>query len=142
MARQPRKVLERELQERLRPRLYDDDYDNAVRVPALRKSYCARWSSQVWNPTDGARSLIEGRNSRGGFGSRLAEEASVWPKPMAEIGGVAILWYIMKIFDHYGFKDFVIARLQGRDDQGIQGKLQQSALPRGDQSSHRAGVLR
>jgi len=45
----------------------------------------------------------------GGYGSRLAEETSVRPKPMIEIGGIPILWHIMKIFDHYGFKDFVIA---------------------------------
>jgi len=45
----------------------------------------------------------------GGYGSRLAEETSVRPKPMIEIGGIPILWHIMKIFDHHGFKDFVIA---------------------------------
>jgi glucose-1-phosphate cytidylyltransferase len=45
----------------------------------------------------------------GGYGSRLAEETSVRPKPMVEIGGIPILWHIMKIFDHFGFKDFVIA---------------------------------
>jgi glucose-1-phosphate cytidylyltransferase len=45
----------------------------------------------------------------GGYGSRLAEETSVRPKPMVEIGGIPILWHIMKIFDHFGFKDFVVA---------------------------------
>jgi glucose-1-phosphate cytidylyltransferase len=45
----------------------------------------------------------------GGHGSRLAEETSVKPKPMVEIGGIPILWHIMKMFDHYDFKDFVIA---------------------------------
>jgi len=45
----------------------------------------------------------------GGFGTRLAEETEVRPKPMVEIGGRPILWHIMKIYDHFGFKDFVIA---------------------------------
>ena len=45
----------------------------------------------------------------GGFGTRLAEETEVKPKPMVEIGGKPILWHIMKIYAHYGFKDFVIA---------------------------------
>jgi glucose-1-phosphate cytidylyltransferase len=45
----------------------------------------------------------------GGYGSRLAEETEVKPKPMVEIGGRPILWHIMKIYAHYGFKDFVIA---------------------------------
>lgn len=44
----------------------------------------------------------------GGFGTRLSEESSIRPKPMAEIGGKPILWHIMKIFSYYGFKDFVI----------------------------------
>lgn len=45
----------------------------------------------------------------GGLGTRLAEETDVKPKPMVEIGGRPILWHIMKIYAHYGFKDFVIA---------------------------------
>ena len=45
----------------------------------------------------------------GGFGTRLAEETEVRPKPMVEIGGRPILWHIMKIYSHFGFKDFVIA---------------------------------
>ena len=45
----------------------------------------------------------------GGRGSRLAEETSIKPKPMVEIGGQPILWHIMKIYDHYGFKDFIVA---------------------------------
>jgi glucose-1-phosphate cytidylyltransferase len=44
----------------------------------------------------------------GGFGTRLSEETSVKPKPMVEIGGMPILWHIMKIYSHYGFNDFVI----------------------------------
>jgi len=45
----------------------------------------------------------------GGFGSRLAEETQVKPKPMVEIGDKPILWHIMMIYDYYGFKDFIIA---------------------------------
>ena len=45
----------------------------------------------------------------GGYGSRLAEETEVKPKPMIEIGGRPILWHIMKHYSHFGHNDFVIA---------------------------------
>lgn len=45
----------------------------------------------------------------GGFGTRLAEETDIRPKPMVEIGGLPMLWHIMKIYSTYGFNDFVIA---------------------------------
>jgi len=45
----------------------------------------------------------------GGFGTRLAEETEVVPKPMIEIGGRPVLWHIMKHYAHYGFKEFFIA---------------------------------
>ncbi len=45
----------------------------------------------------------------GGFGSRLAEETEVKPKPLVEIGGRPILWHIMMHYSHHGFKNFVIA---------------------------------
>jgi glucose-1-phosphate cytidylyltransferase len=44
----------------------------------------------------------------GGLGTRLSEETSVKPKPMVEIGGMPILWHIMKIYSSYGYNDFVI----------------------------------
>ncbi len=44
----------------------------------------------------------------GGFGTRLSEETSVRPKPMVEIGGMPIMWHIMKMYAHYGHNDFVI----------------------------------
>ena len=44
----------------------------------------------------------------GGLGSRLGEETSVRPKPMVEIGGMPILWHIMKIFEAGGITDFVV----------------------------------
>jgi glucose-1-phosphate cytidylyltransferase len=45
----------------------------------------------------------------GGFGTRLSEYTDLKPKPMVEIGGQPILWHIMNIYAHYGYKDFVIA---------------------------------
>jgi len=44
----------------------------------------------------------------GGLGTRIAEETSVRPKPMVEIGGKPILWHILKIYSHFGINDFVI----------------------------------
>jgi glucose-1-phosphate cytidylyltransferase len=44
----------------------------------------------------------------GGFGTRISEESGVRPKPMVEIGGKPILWHIMKIYAHYGIKEFII----------------------------------
>ena len=44
----------------------------------------------------------------GGLGSRISEESYLKPKPMIEIGGHPILWHIMKIYTHYGLKDFII----------------------------------
>ena len=44
----------------------------------------------------------------GGLGTRLAEETSVRPKPMVEIGGHPILWHIMNIYSAHGINDFII----------------------------------
>ena len=44
----------------------------------------------------------------GGFGTRISEESILKPKPMIEIGGMPILWHIMKLYSHYGFREFVI----------------------------------
>jgi glucose-1-phosphate cytidylyltransferase len=45
----------------------------------------------------------------GGFGSRLAEETALRPKPMVEIGGKPILWHIMNIYAAHGITEFIIA---------------------------------
>lgn len=44
----------------------------------------------------------------GGYGTRISEESQIKPKPMIEIGGMPILWHIMKEYSHYGFNEFII----------------------------------
>jgi glucose-1-phosphate cytidylyltransferase len=44
----------------------------------------------------------------GGLGTRLREETEFRPKPMVEVGGRPILWHIMKIYAHHGFREFVL----------------------------------
>jgi|SRR3954466_780048 glucose-1-phosphate cytidylyltransferase len=45
----------------------------------------------------------------GGFGTRLAEETEIRPKPMVEIGGWPILWHIMSHYARYGHTEFAVA---------------------------------
>lgn len=45
----------------------------------------------------------------GGRGTRLAEETSVRPKPMIEIGSRPILWHIMNMYAAHGHRDFLVA---------------------------------
>lgn len=45
----------------------------------------------------------------GGTGTRMKEETEFRPKPMVTLGGHPILWHIMKIYEHYGFNEFIIA---------------------------------
>jgi len=44
----------------------------------------------------------------GGFGTRISEETQLKPKPLIEIGGMPLLWHIMKRYSHFGINDFVI----------------------------------
>jgi glucose-1-phosphate cytidylyltransferase len=44
----------------------------------------------------------------GGLGTRLSEETTVRPKPMVDIGGMPILWHILKIYSQHGVNEFVI----------------------------------
>jgi glucose-1-phosphate cytidylyltransferase len=44
----------------------------------------------------------------GGFGTRISEESGTIPKPLVEIGGMPILWHIMKIYAAHGLTDFVV----------------------------------
>lgn len=45
----------------------------------------------------------------GGRGTRLREQTESIPKPLLEIGGLPILWHVMKLYAHFGFTDFVLA---------------------------------
>lgn len=45
----------------------------------------------------------------GGLGTRLSEETVLKPKPMIEIGGMPVLWHIMKIYASHGIREFVLA---------------------------------
>ncbi|MES2940142.1 MAG: glucose-1-phosphate cytidylyltransferase [Pseudomonadota bacterium] len=44
----------------------------------------------------------------GGKGTRLSEETMLKPKPMVEIGGMPILWHIMKIYAGHGITEFIV----------------------------------
>ena len=44
----------------------------------------------------------------GGFGVRISEESQYKPKPMVDIGGMPILWHIMKEYSYHGFNEFII----------------------------------
>ena len=45
----------------------------------------------------------------GGLGTRLSEYTRFIPKPMISINGRPLLYYIMKNYAKYGYKDFIIA---------------------------------
>lgn len=45
----------------------------------------------------------------GGKGTRMKEETEFRPKPMVEVGGVPLLWHIMRSYMHFGHNDFVLA---------------------------------
>ena len=44
----------------------------------------------------------------GGKGTRISEESTLKPKPLVSIGNKPVIWHIMKIYSHYGIKDFII----------------------------------
>jgi glucose-1-phosphate cytidylyltransferase len=44
----------------------------------------------------------------GGLGTRIAEETTTRPKPMVEVGGMPVIWHIMKSYSHYGINEFII----------------------------------
>ena len=44
----------------------------------------------------------------GGLGTRISEETHLKPKPMIEIGGMPIIWHIMKMYSAHGINDFII----------------------------------
>ena len=45
----------------------------------------------------------------GGFGTRLSEHTKSMPKPMIDINGKPMIYYILKFYAKHGFKDFFIA---------------------------------
>lgn len=44
----------------------------------------------------------------GGLGTRLREETEFRPKPLVDVGGRPILWHIMKMYAHFGFRDYIL----------------------------------
>jgi glucose-1-phosphate cytidylyltransferase len=52
----------------------------------------------------------------GGIGTRLREHTEFIPKPLVEVGGMPILWHVMKIYSYYGFRKFILCL-------GYKGKL-------------------
>ena len=44
----------------------------------------------------------------GGFGTRIEEYSHLKPKPMIEVGGMPILWHIMRHYSYYGHNEFII----------------------------------
>ena len=44
----------------------------------------------------------------GGLGTRITEETHLKPKPMVEVGGLPLLWHIMKIYSAHGINEFII----------------------------------
>ena len=44
----------------------------------------------------------------GGMGTRLSEETTRIPKPLVEIGGMPIIWHIMKMYSAHNIHDFII----------------------------------
>ena len=44
----------------------------------------------------------------GGLGTRISEETDIKPKPMITIGGMPILWHIMKMYSHHGINEFIV----------------------------------
>jgi glucose-1-phosphate cytidylyltransferase len=45
----------------------------------------------------------------GGLGTRLSEYTGMIPKPMVTVGGIPIIWHIMRSYAHFGHKDFFLA---------------------------------
>ncbi|OGV52718.1 MAG: glucose-1-phosphate cytidylyltransferase [Lentisphaerae bacterium GWF2_52_8] len=44
----------------------------------------------------------------GGMGTRLIEETCNLPKPLVTVGGMPILWHIMKMYSYYGYNEFIV----------------------------------
>ena len=44
----------------------------------------------------------------GGRGTRISEESILKPKPLIDVGGMPIIWHIMKFYSHYNINEFII----------------------------------
>jgi glucose-1-phosphate cytidylyltransferase len=44
----------------------------------------------------------------GGMGTRIRDVSEAVPKPLIDVGGRPILWHVMKVYDHFGFRRFVL----------------------------------
>lgn len=44
----------------------------------------------------------------GGKGTRIQEASEILPKPLLPIGGLPVLWHIMKLYSHYGITEFIL----------------------------------
>jgi glucose-1-phosphate cytidylyltransferase len=73
---------------------------------------CAPW--ELISEEAAGKNRISVRNKMkvvilaGGLGTRFSEETAIKPKPMIEIGGMPILWHIMKYYASFGLNDFII----------------------------------
>jgi glucose-1-phosphate cytidylyltransferase len=73
------------------------------------------WSRMIGDEVDAADgglalpwSAVKTVILAGGLGTRLAEETTLRPKPMVEVGGKPILWHIMKMYAAAGVDEFIV----------------------------------
>jgi len=45
----------------------------------------------------------------GGWGTRLGQHTEWIPKPMVQIGNRPMVWHIMKVYAHFGYRDFIVS---------------------------------
>ena len=69
----------------------------------------------------------------GGKGTRLGDLAKSMPKPLVPIGGMPILWHIMKGYAHQGFKSFVLCL-------GYKGEMIEEFFTKGTLGGERAAT--
>lgn len=84
----------------------ETDWQAAPGVKEFIEAYEAENKNKVQLARDrgGMKAVI----LAGGRGTRITEESRIKPKPMVEIGGMPILWHIMKEYSAYGINDFII----------------------------------
>lgn len=61
-----------------------------------------------FNSSKDGKKIMKAVILAGGFGTRISEESQFKPKPMIEIGGMPIIWHIMKLYSFYGINEFII----------------------------------